>query len=172
MDSAGNSQGLSRRVKATLATAGLLGALAFVYAQYSVTTAAVGRPQSSPSPRAVLRPPTGPERDEMKKQLISRLGLSEEQQAKLEELEQRFPPPGAGGAPPDPRAMGERMRAVEEILTEPQREQFHAFLRAHMAERLQRDLSRLPPEEQAKFRAKLEDRIASGAFPSPGGPRP
>lgn len=155
----------------------VLGAAAFFYAQYATTTAAIASPgppgmaMGGGRPPGGMAPPSKAEREKMRDEMLTLLKLSDDQRAQFLAFEEKYGAPG-DGPPPDAAGMAERMAALDKILTVAQRDQMTTFMQARMKDRMLRDARRLPAAEQAKFKEKLDKRLASGDLGPPGGPPP
>lgn len=152
-----------------LAGAGVLlvTALGFVWSQYASTSTLPepeGPPQMAEGPGGGPPPPMNFRnmsederrdfRETMRAEMEEILQLTEEQKAKVAELDKQLE--GKEGR----EAMRERMEAMRDILTPEQQEKARGAMRGRMRAHMMERASVLPPEEQAKFLEKLEEREA------------
>ncbi|MCB2156185.1 hypothetical protein KQI84_15010 [bacterium] len=161
----------------------LLGAIAFVMAQYKSSVPQAPEPGEL-GPRHEQNenhsaPPQGEnkdgerpepgrmlnrqERENMRAEMTERLGLTEDQLAQIDEIDKQFE--GKRG----PEAWAGRAQAMQEILTSDQQQKLNG-MRDEMRERFQERMKQrmmerasvLSPEEQELFMKKLEERIKNG----------
>jgi Spy/CpxP family protein refolding chaperone len=154
--------------------------LAIASGYFAMQLQGTGVPPAEPIPRAQNpvgppqsfqrgEPPTEEERAELRREfradLEEHLGLTAEQKAKLQALEQENEGRGNSGD------FRERRAAMEEILTPEQREKAREYFVSRIRSRMAERASVLPPEEQQKFMEKLDERIEQRRREGPPGAR-
>lgn len=90
----------------------------------------------------------------MRDEMLTELKVTPEQRAQIEEIAARFDAQGQRG----PDGWGERLRAMEEVLTPEQSAQARELMAQRFRSRIQERIAVLPPGEQEKFMEKLEER--------------
>lgn len=117
---------------------------------------------SGPADDRPMGPPSREEQERMREQMMELLNLTEEQRQQVAKIEKQYGDEDRGAA---------RRQIMEEVLTPEQAEKAHQAMRARMEERMNERLKVLPPDQQAKFREKLEERMAQGRGPGGWGNR-
>ena len=111
-------------------------------------------------------PPSREEIRQVRDQMLGALDLTPEQRDQIAALDKQFE--RSEGA----ENWRERRAAMAEILTPEQHQQMRSQMRAMRDARMNERLQVLPPDQQQKFREKMEERRREGRNRGPGGGGP